>query len=266
MNISSPPLISVVTVSFNAVSTIEKTICSIVNQTYPHIEYIIIDGGSTDGTVDIIKKYENKIAYWISEPDKGIYDAMNKGIDVATGEWINFMNSGDTFHSNTVIQQLIEKLPSKADVIYGDTLLLYSWGKYFKKALPIDMIKHHLPFCHQSCFIKTITMQKMKYNLNYKICADYDFFYHLYQAGGLFTYLPHCISNYEAEQGMSATNSLQLLKESATITGKVNNIVWKFIFEGVQLRIKISTFLKKILPTSIIVYYHQKRIKRNFHL
>ena len=112
MNLSkeTDTLISVVTVSYNAVSTIEQTILSVINQTYPNVEYIIIDGGSTDGTVDIIKKYADKIAYWVSEPDKGIYDAMNKGVVVATGEWINFMNAGDIFTDSDVIDKLLHRI------------------------------------------------------------------------------------------------------------------------------------------------------------
>lgn len=95
--------ISIVTVSYNAVDTIEETIQSVLGQDYEAIEYIVVDGGSTDGTVDIIKKYSDKLSYWVSEPDNGVYDAMNKGITVASGQWINFMNSGDCFFSNHVL-------------------------------------------------------------------------------------------------------------------------------------------------------------------
>ncbi|MDE5678407.1 glycosyltransferase family 2 protein [Phocaeicola sp.] len=124
------PLISVVTVSYNAVSTIEQTILSVVRQTYPHIEYIIIDGGSTDGTVEVIKKYADRIAYWVSEPDKGIYDAMNKGIKVATGEWINFMNCGDYFAGNDVLQKVFSNnIPQGKTFLYGDIYVFRPDGK-----------------------------------------------------------------------------------------------------------------------------------------
>lgn len=142
------PLISVVTVSYNAVSTIEQTILSVINQTYPHIEYIIIDGGSTDGTVDIIKKYADKIAYWVSEPDKGIYDAMNKGIKVATGEWINFMNSGDCLYRNDTIEKILNKssTTNNVSIIYGKTMKIFE--KYCTIELPpmLSKIKSRLPF------------------------------------------------------------------------------------------------------------------------
>ena len=116
-----PPLISVVTICYNAKNDLEKTILSVLSQTYQDIEYIIIDGGSTDGTVDIIHKYSERLFYWISEPDKGIYDAMNKGMDRATGSWINFMNAGDTFCDNEVIKNIFGYNDlSDYSVIYGD--------------------------------------------------------------------------------------------------------------------------------------------------
>lgn len=93
----SLPIISVITVTYNCCDTIEQTILNVLKQTYLYLEYIVIDGGSTDGTVDVIKKYAHKLAYWVSEPDKGIYDAMNKGTLAATGEWLLFRNSGDFF-------------------------------------------------------------------------------------------------------------------------------------------------------------------------
>ena len=118
------PLISIVTVVYNGKVFLEETILSIINQTYKNIEYIIIDGGSTDGTVDIIKKYENKISYWISEKDNGIYDAMNKGIKKSTGEWINFMNAGDLFNDNNVLTNFYNKslINDNVDFFYSDSV------------------------------------------------------------------------------------------------------------------------------------------------
>ena len=119
------PLISIITVVFNGEKYLEQTIQSVINQTYDNVEYIIIDGGSTDGTVDIIKKYEGQIDYWISEEDDGIYDAMNKGINLASGEWINFMNAGDIFYDEKVLNTIYinPKLFQEIDFIYSDTVL-----------------------------------------------------------------------------------------------------------------------------------------------
>ena len=118
------PKITIITVCYNAISTIEDTIKSVLSQTYENLEYIIIDGGSIDGTIDIIKKYEKQISYWQSEPDKGVYDAMNKGIKLSTGEWINFMNAGDSFYNTEVLQSLnLYFSDSQTDIIYGDTCI-----------------------------------------------------------------------------------------------------------------------------------------------
>ena len=124
------PLISVITVSYNAVSTIEDTILSVINQTYTNIEYIIIDGGSADGTVGIIEKYVDRISYWVSEPDKGIYDAMNKGLKVANGDWAIFMGSDDVFFNNKVIMLVIERILIPDNIYYGNVILKTSHKLY----------------------------------------------------------------------------------------------------------------------------------------
>ena len=171
-------LISVVTVSYNAVSTIEQTILSVINQTYPHIEYIIIDGGSTDGTVDVIKKYADKITYWVSEPDKGIYDAMNKGIAVATGEWINFMNSGDSFYSKDSVESAFNQIDCNVDYIVGTAI--------FSNGLLWKPVKNDFSFAdifnggeanHQASFIKKNLFDKDKYDDSLKILSDEKFFF-----------------------------------------------------------------------------------------
>lgn len=257
---SLQPLVSVVTVSYNAVDTIEETILSVLNQTYKNIEYILVDGGSTDGTVDIIKKYADKIAYWVSEPDKGIYDAMNKGIDVATGEWINFMNSGDIFYSNIVIEKIIERVSRGIAVIYGDVILKYSWGNVLKKALPINIMNRRFPFSHQSCFINITFMKELKYDTSFKICADYNFFYKLYYENKChFLYVDSVVSVFESEQGVSSVNYLIMKSEDGRIHKKTHEIKWKLYIFFLGIYLKITSNIKSIMPTKMLVYYHKSR-------
>lgn len=172
------PLITVVTISYNAVQAIESTICSVINQKYLNIEYIVIDGGSTDGTIEILKKYDNKISHWISEKDSGIYHAMNKGIALAHGKWLNFMNSGDCFVNDEVLNSVfLNREYICSDVLYGNTIGKYSFG--YKNEMPESLVvmKRRLPFCHQSVFVKTKLLKETFFDVSYKIGADYNMFY-----------------------------------------------------------------------------------------
>jgi len=177
------PLISIVTVVFNGEKYLEETIQSVINQTYDNVEYIIIDGCSTDGTLDIIKKYEHAIDYWVSEKDSGIYDAMNKGIHVATGYWINFMNADDLFYSTSVLDVVahaILKTTANPVVVYGKVNLINSknsivatisneW-KLAKKGL-----KSVMTIPHQAAFTSTKRiLEAGLFNTKYKIAGDYD--------------------------------------------------------------------------------------------
>jgi glycosyltransferase involved in cell wall biosynthesis len=120
----NPPSISIITVVYNSVSLLEVTMQSVFDQDYPYIEYIVVDGGSTDGSVLLIQKYEQQISRWISEPDRGLYDAMNKGMDMATGDFIWFMNAGDALPEKDTVSQLMALCQADTDVLYGEVMLV----------------------------------------------------------------------------------------------------------------------------------------------
>jgi glycosyltransferase involved in cell wall biosynthesis len=166
------PLISIITVTYNAATVLEETILSVINQTYQNIEYIIIDGGSTDGTVDVIKKYAARLVYWVSEPDKGIYDAMNKGVKKATGTYCNFMNAGDKFHNFNVLEKVFSHdycediLAGIADKEDGGV-----WYPTSENRLSLLF----LSICHQAAFIKTELLKKHPYDTKLKIAGDSKF-------------------------------------------------------------------------------------------
>lgn len=169
--------ISVITVCYNAVDTLEKTIQSVLEQTYHNIEYIIIDGGSTDGTVEIIHRYVDYLAYWVSEPDRGIYDAMNKGIERATGEWVNFMNAGDYFYNYDVISNVFKVL-QKADVMTGISFMDYPKKKrlWFPPQELSFLNLYNGTLSHQASFIRSSLLKKIGYDEKYKIVSDWKFY------------------------------------------------------------------------------------------
>ena len=172
------PKLSVITIVYNNVVAIERTMLSVLNQTYLNIEYIIIDGASTDGTKEIIQKYKERIAKFISEPDKGLYDAMNKGLALATGDYVLFMNSGDEIYASETVSEVFATAPS-GDIYYGETEMFdENWNSLGQR-------RHHAPehfdwhsfkfgmnVSHQAIYIKRSLTEP--YNLAYKYSSDID--------------------------------------------------------------------------------------------
>jgi glycosyltransferase involved in cell wall biosynthesis len=172
---SKLPLVSIITVVYNAEQYLERTILSVIGQKYPAVEYIIIDGGSKDGTMNIVKKYEANITKWISEKDKGIYDAMNKGLAIASGEWVNFLNGGDAFYDEHTLHNLFGKEDtSRYNFIYGDSInIKENFTNYIKpKKLSKRSLKWSLGLCHQSVFVRK-TVSPM-YDTAYRYKAEYN--------------------------------------------------------------------------------------------
>lgn len=164
--------LSVITINYNNCEGLRKTIESVVNQKWHDFEYIVIDGGSTDGSVEVIKEFASYIDYWVSEPDKGIYNALNKGVSVAKGEYCNFMNSGDCFYSHDTLEQVFTK-ETIADIVCGNT------HSDNIKTPPVEITFDFLfdgSICHQCAFIRTSLMKKYGYDEKYKIVADRKFF------------------------------------------------------------------------------------------
>ena len=166
---------SIITINYNNADGLRRTIESVVNQTYTDYEYLIIDGGSTDGSVNAIKEYEDKISYWVSEKDGGIYNAMNKGVKVAHGEYLIFMNSGDVFYNNRVLER-IESSQRTDDIIVGRVLT--DEGKEFMHQ-PQQLTMYFLyssTIPHQGAFIKKQLLEKYPYDETLKITSDWKFF------------------------------------------------------------------------------------------
>ena len=210
--------ISVVTVVYNDVHNIEKTMLTVLNQTYQNVEYIVIDGKSSDGTWEVICKYRDRLAYAITEPDKGIYDAMNKAINVATGEWIVFMNSGDGFYDECAIERAFKNYEDKGEsLVYGDFFLVNQPGNpdHLVKAMAQTSKQiEYAPSFHQAIFTRTSEMKAYPFELKYRIIADFAFFFDLYQRNHKWFYTNSVVCYYDYT-GLSATSRIPIVYENA---------------------------------------------------
>ena len=237
MNTIKEPLISIITVSYNVVNSIEETILSVINQNFKDFEFIIIDGGSTDGTIDIIKKYQDKITFWVSEPDKGIYDAMNKGSKLAKGTYLFYLNAGDVIYDN--VFTFVFKDRSNAlnyDVLYGN--IINSGTNTIVKTLPIKHIKYGMVFCHQAALVKKYAQDGFNFDTSYKIAADFNLFLKLYLSKKKFFDCNVCFGEYDN-------------------TGISNTMLFKTMSEYIKIICNNSKGLERVIE--VIAYLNSKK-------
>lgn len=245
--------VTIITVVYNDETRIASTLQSINDQDFKDIEYIIIDGASTDSTLQIIHESNVKVDKLISEPDKGIYDAMNKGVQHATGKWIIFLNAGDTFYSENTLNEIFAvKNIDKYDVIYGRHMWNYDIFKKESTKRPLKLMYKTMPFCHQASLTKREWLLEYPFDLRYKLIADYDFFRKVYFKGAKFLYRPVIIANYLCTGGASGDNLLKVYKENFLITNNINIVIRIFWFLKKVLKYYITKFIKFLMPQSLV--------------
>ncbi len=235
------PLVTIITVVKNDARNLEKTMRSILEQTYDNLEFIVVDGGSSDSTLDLIRAHTDMIDIWISEPDNGIYDAMNKGINMASGDWINFMNAGDFFYEKDVVKKTFLKDYGDADFIYGHTFFLSGDFKGVVKAWDFSILWKTMIFTHQSLFTRREVLKQYKFDTRFKICADYNIIFNSYMKGMTFFNADIVIAAFDP--GISDLSRSQMAFEKWKVVRKHRN---DFVFHWFYLRLFIKRFFRDL--------------------
>lgn len=249
------PLVSIITVVYNSEKHIEKTIQSIVSQTYPNIEYIIIDGGSTDNTVNIIKKYETKIACWISEKDRGLYDAMNKGMAKSGGDYLWFINSGDEIYHNTTLEKVFDN-PDKAKIYYGETMIISPDGKEIgmrrhktPKQLWWKSLKYGMKVSHQAFIVQRNICPQ--YNLKYQYSSDFEW---------VIKVLKQAAPTY-SEAGQAICNTALVISKFMD-GGRTKQTILPGLYERFKIMCRyygfVSTFFRHFIITFRFIRFYSK--------
>lgn len=252
MNADSPTL-TVITVVYNNARDVERTMLSVINQTYTAIEYLVVDGGSTDGTVDIIRRYEDRISAWVSEPDKGIYDAMNKGLAMASGDYVLFMNSGDEIYAPDTVAEVFAAAPN-ADIYYGETEI------YDDKWESLGLRRHAIPerftwrsfrygmnISHQAIYIRRAITGA--YDLRYQLSADIDWIIRAAKRAETIVNTRRIVAKY-LEGGMSKKRHWQSLRERFSIFNKHYGLLPNIVNHAVIAVNLVSYYIRHGKPNS----------------
>lgn len=251
--------VSIVTICLNEEKNIKQTLESVLEQTYTNIEYIIKDGESTDRTNEIIKQtlenYNGKEIKYIIQKDTGIYDAMNQAIDFCTGDWVIFINSGDSLSNNIIIERIFgNKDYTNVDVLYGDVFMCDAQEECIWEA-DITKLPYKMPFSHQGCLIRTNLVKDEKFDTNYKIAADFEMILNFYIRNCRFLYTNQIISVFKLN-GISSTNFFNKEKEHYRVL-KIHGITNLTITLKYYVSLCIAcikNFIEKKFPCNIKAY------------
>ena len=252
MKNGSTPLVSIITVCFNSEQTIEQTIKSVLGQTYKNVEYIIVDGQSTDGTLGIVNKYKSQIAKVVSEPDDGLYYAMNKGISMATGDIVGIINSDDWYEPYTVEEVVACFHETNAELVYGDMLVIEDKGTKLMTTDNLEDLRVNMVVPHSTVFIqKEVYALYGVFDVRYKIAADYDLMIRLYNMGIKFVRVKKVLAYFR--MGGAST-----LAEELTVT-EVAQIARKYCKGTPEER----AYLLERIDNISKGYYFEKKLKYN---
>jgi len=221
---------------------LEKTIQSVAGQDYGNVEYLVIDGGSTDGSVDVIRQYSPVISRWISEKDDGIYSAMNKGVQIATGEWVCFLNAGDVFVNSGIISQVAKAISEQADVIYGNILVYKKADELVERIAQSPRNSHRMYFCHQSAFVRLDLLRQYPFDEKHKLSADLKFFKQCRNNNIRFMQLNFPIVIYD-RSGISNTNRELGLRDNLSVIKETDRGWEKYKF---LLRLYFVIYWRKL--------------------
>lgn len=247
------PLVTVVTVNFNHRQGLLATIASVRSQTYRNLEYLIIDGGSTDGSREVIEACREDLAYWESTRDRGIYDAMNKALEHARGEYVLYLNAGDLFAAATALAEIMGKVDGDYDLIYGNHVVVYDGGRerFVPAGAPEELWKGMI-CSHQGVLVKRALLLEHSFNIANRIGADFELLFSLYCAGATFRRIDGTVAKVEAGGFSDVNRFASIVSRWRVVRAQRKSLradgYYLFLLADMALR----TVVKALLPAALV--------------